>query len=233
MTTARALYFRAAREFGHFDAIHALSRMNEHGLGGERNVHMAFYYAGVSAGMGDWQGYVRRGMDQYLLSRELDASHVPLVGGVVGHATDAVETIVGRSSAEGTPLTTKQLQRLAEWRAVANYVVASVNNVVVAKGNAAYLLRRRIIRPSTVDRDTGLQLLHLFDGANALSHDGSLGEQRGKASLRKPLVTHPVFRFLGHTELHLLQSCAEAPHHHWGVCGGSSGGRVVGGDEAL
>jgi len=191
--------------------------MMHNGRGGPRIVRDAVTYMGLAASMGPWLGHVRRGLDQYLLSRELARPSLEDLGSRAVSATVGVSVRGGGGGGGGG--SRAQRQRVAEWRALANYALAAEANVVVAKGNAAYLLRRRISRPSNADRDAGLHLTDAFDSG---------------PSDTTPPSTRQSLGSLGAYELTLLQACAEAQQGQtWGSCGSGGGGPAVGDDEAF
>jgi hypothetical protein len=188
--------------------VHNLGAMMHNGRGGPRIVRDAVTYMGLAASMGPWLGHVRRGLDQYLWSRELARPSLADLG------SRALDVTVGAADDSQA-----QRQRVAEWRALANYVLAAEANVVMAKGNAAYLLRRRLSRPSDVDREAGLRLADAFDSGPGDTSPPSTRQSLGS---------------LGAYELTLLQACTEAQQGQtWGSCGGGGDSPAVGDNEAF
>ena len=65
---AAELFAKSAKKFGHFDSVLRLGIMYMEGIGVERNADLSLQYLSVAASIGPWNGWLRRGLDQYLES---------------------------------------------------------------------------------------------------------------------------------------------------------------------
>eukprot|EP01041_Mallomonas_annulata_P003465 gene3465-6894_t len=69
-SAAAASFFQiAARKFGHFDSIHTLGNMHMIGDGVHRSSTDAVTYFNAAVNIGPWSGWLRRGLDQFLMKR--------------------------------------------------------------------------------------------------------------------------------------------------------------------